>query len=242
VICALHLSPHPDDEVMGAGATLLGLRAAGHRVINLACGLGRPEQHERRRAEVQDACERAGFELVVHDPPLHMSRGDDLTSVTVSATRAAARIVADEGVSLLISPAPEDAHPAHGAIARAAREVAEQAGLRWWAWGLWRDLEAPTLYSGFGEERLAALQQVLLAHGGEIERNDFPALLRARAVAARVLGAERVWGFGSPGRDDAYAELLTEWVPDRGRLVPGTPRSLDPAVPFGVFDLQAPGS
>ena len=70
MLTVLHLSPHPDDEVLGAGATLLGLREAGHRVINLACSLGRPEQQERRRAEVTEACRRAGFELIVHDPPL----------------------------------------------------------------------------------------------------------------------------------------------------------------------------
>src|SRR6185295_887192 len=77
VLTVLHLSPHPDDEVLGAGATLLGLREAGHRVINLACSLGRPEQQERRRAEVTEACRRADFELVVHDPPLALSSGDD---------------------------------------------------------------------------------------------------------------------------------------------------------------------
>ena len=60
MLTVLHLSPHPDDEVLGAGATLLGLREAGHRVINLACSLGRPEQQDRRRAEVTDACRRAG--------------------------------------------------------------------------------------------------------------------------------------------------------------------------------------
>jgi len=30
----LHLAPHPDDEALGAPATLLALRDAGHRVIN----------------------------------------------------------------------------------------------------------------------------------------------------------------------------------------------------------------
>jgi LmbE family N-acetylglucosaminyl deacetylase len=45
VLTVLHLAPHPDDEVLGAGATLLGLREAGHRVINLACSRGRPDQH-----------------------------------------------------------------------------------------------------------------------------------------------------------------------------------------------------
>ena len=36
VLNVLHLAPHPDDEVTGAGATLLAIQHAGHRVINLA--------------------------------------------------------------------------------------------------------------------------------------------------------------------------------------------------------------
>ena len=49
-------------------AALLALREHGHRVINLACGLGRPEQEGRRRAELEAACSLAGFELRIADP------------------------------------------------------------------------------------------------------------------------------------------------------------------------------
>ena len=54
-------------------------------------------------------------------------------------------------------------------------------------------------------------RHALAAHRGEIVRNDFPELLRARAIASRVLGAERVFGFGS-GRasEEPYAELLSD--------------------------------
>ena len=205
--CVLHLAPHPDDEVLGAGATLLGLRAHGHRVINLACGLGRPDQHERRRAELEEACERADFELVVGD------------------AASAGELIEREGVQLLVAPDREDAHPAHAAVAAEAAEAAAATGVAWWSWGLWRDLARPTLFSGFGEERLARLQHVLAAHSGELERNDYAELLRARAVAARVLGAERVFGFGSARRPEPYAELLADG---------GPPRVLDLADPLGA--------
>jgi LmbE family N-acetylglucosaminyl deacetylase len=211
VTCVLHLSPHPDDEVLGAGATLLGLRAHGHRVINLACSLGREDQRERRRAEVEDACERAGFELVVHDPPLGLSANDDAFAARKALAATVERLIADERVELVVSPDRDDAHHAHKTVAAVART----AGVPWWSWGLWRDLARPTLFSGFGEERLAALQHVLAAHRGELERNDYPELLRARAIAARVLGAERVFGFGASRRPEPYAELLADGGPPR---------------------------
>jgi LmbE family N-acetylglucosaminyl deacetylase len=210
VTCVLHLAPHPDDEVLGAGATLLGLRAHGHRVINFACTLGRaPERRQRRRAELEDACERAGFELVV------LEQGD--------LESTARELIERERVQLVVAPYPGDAHPAHAEVGAEARAAAEASGARLWTWGLWRDLARPTLFSGFGEERMAQLQHVLAAHRGELERNDYPELLRARAIAARVLGAERVFGFGAPRRQEPYAELLAD---------DGPPRTLDLAAPL----------
>jgi len=222
VTCVLHLSPHPDDEVLGAGATLLGLRDAGHRIINLACSLGGPDQHERRLAEVTDACERASFELVVHDPPLALSLGDDAFAARKALSATVERLIADERVELLVSPDRDDAHHAHKTVA----EVARTAGVPWWTWGLWRDLARPTIFSPFGEQRLAELQHMLAAHRGEVVRNDYSELLRARAIASRVLGAERVFGFGSPRlAEQPYAELLADG---------GPPRVLDVEHPLGA--------
>jgi len=211
VTCVLHLAPHPDDEVLGAGATLLGLRAHGHRVINLACTLGRAQdRRRRRRAELEEACQRAGFELIVLER-------SDLEST-------AREVIERERVELVVAPDPEDAHPAHAEVAAAADAAAQAGRAQLWRWGLWRDLARPTLFSGFGEERMAQLQHVLAAHRGELERNDYPELMRARAIAARVLGAERVFGFGAPRRPEPYAELLADG---------GPPRTVDLADPLG---------
>jgi LmbE family N-acetylglucosaminyl deacetylase len=222
----LQLSPHPDDEVIGAGATLLALRAAGHRVINVACGLGRPDQARRRETELREACARAGFELVIPDPSLEL------------AAWVAARLVEDD-VDLVVSPSPHDGHHAHEIVGRAAREGIERSGggARWWLWGLWADLPLPTLVTEFGEARMAEVLAVLAAHAGELDRNDYAALVRCRAVAGRVLGAERVFGFGSAGLEAPYAELLTELGLHGGRWMAYEPRRLDAATPL----LGAPG-
>jgi LmbE family N-acetylglucosaminyl deacetylase len=221
----LHLSPHPDDEVIGAGATLLALRDTGHHVINLAVTLGSDEaERPRRLHEVETACARAGFELVVHDP------GSDLA--------AAVRALIDErGAGLVVAPSPHDGHPRHEAVGRAARDAVE-AGRgadpppRLWLWGLWADLPRPTLYHGFDEVLMRQAIHVLEAHAGELERNDYRALVRARATANRVLGAQRVFGWGAEARPLPYAELLTEAVLDEGEWRTTGARLLDPADPL----------
>lgn len=205
---ALHLAPHPDDEALGAPAALLALRDAGWRVVDLACGLGSaPGPRERRRTEVVEACRRAGFAL-------RIAVSDDVAAEVTAALE-------DERPELVISPDPGDVHPAHAAAGRAARRAIElaprsRARPRWWTWALWAELRHPTLLVPFGGDRLAELEHVLAAHASQLERNDFATLLRARAELARVRGPELVFGFGAPGIDEPYAELLTERTLDAG--------------------------
>jgi LmbE family N-acetylglucosaminyl deacetylase len=190
----LHLAPHPDDEALGACATLLALRDAGWRVVNLACGLGSdPSARATRRAEVTEACRRARFEL-------HVAGSDDVD-------REVADALARERPALVVSPDPDEIHPAHAAVGRAA-ERARPA--RWWTWALWGRLARPTMLVPFGPERLAEILHVLEAHASQLARNDFATLARARAEAAAVLGPELIGGFGSPGISEPYAELLGE--------------------------------
>ena len=223
----LHVAPHPDDELIGAPATLMALRDAGHRIVNLACTLGRPGDEARRAAELEEACRRAGFESRVVREPLAEA---GLTATLATLLRA-------EPFGLVVGPSPQDRHPAHELAARAIRAaLATGAGPdRWWQWGLWGELATPTTVTGFGEARLHEILTALEAHAGELARNDYRRLVEGRAMATAVLAAERVFGFGAPGLPDAYAEVTCEQVREAGggwRL--GAPRRLDPADPFAT--------
>jgi LmbE family N-acetylglucosaminyl deacetylase len=232
VLTVLHLAPHPDDEAIGAGATLLALQAAGHRVINLAVTLGRPEQAARRLREVERACERAGFELVVHNAEREL-------------TAAVASLIDEHRVDVLVSPSPHDGHHEHERVGRAARDAVharrEATPPRLWLWGLWADLPWPTLYHGFDEPLMERAIHVLEAHQGELERNDYRALVRARATANRVLGAERVFGWGAEAQPQPYAELLTEVVLSGAQWRTTGARELDPKDPFRDAPTEGAG-
>ena len=241
----VHLSPHADDECIGAPATLMALRDAGWRVVNVTCSLGRPEQADRRRAEAVEACRRAGFELVVLDDPL----GDPLAGSDVGP--AAARLEAQlgpvldrVGPRLLVGPSPHDRHRGHEVVGRAALALGarrSEAGdaLRLWLWGLWADLPLPTLAVAFSETRLEEILHALDAHAGELARNDYRRLVRGRAEMNAVLGPERVFGFGSAGSELTYVELLCELGRVTGSWHLGRPRWLDPAAPVGALAATA---
>jgi LmbE family N-acetylglucosaminyl deacetylase len=224
----IHVSPHPDDEAIGAPATLLALVDAGWTVINLAVSLGRENQRARRRAELEESCERLGFGLLVLDPPAGISASDDLAEARATIADAIGAVIAAHHPSLMIGPSPHDGHHGHVVVGQAIRDVALATGIAWWMWGLWADLPRPSLYVPFSDDVLQRALHGLEAHRGELDRNDYRTLLRARAQVNAVMGSERVFGFGSSACSDApYAELLTECVFDGGRWRIGQPRVLE---------------
>jgi len=231
---ALHLAPHPDDEILGAGATLTALREAGHDVTNLGVSLGRRAEREHRRAELEAACERLALPLEVLEPPLEISvgDGDDLDAAEARLTALLLERLGD--LDLIIAPSPHDAHPGHELVGRAAvaATAAAEVGPRLWLWGIWASLPLPTLISGFDEATLARLLEALAAHASQITRNDYESLLRAKATADAILGPERVLGYSSRRGDQPYAELLCELLPSRGDWLLGSPRVLDSVSPL----------
>jgi LmbE family N-acetylglucosaminyl deacetylase len=226
------VAPHPDDEILGAGATLMALRDAGWHVVNLACSLGRAADRERRREELIEACRTARFELVIADRAPPIEAADDLALAQAELQRTIADAVTQTGARLLVGPSPHDGHHGHEVVGRAICDAVESHGhpCQVMFWALWGGLPLPNLFVPFDASRLAELQRALAAHAGELARNPFDRLLEARAAANAVLGPELVFGFGAEGGLDRYAELFTSvnWSPDSGwRLA--APQRLDPA-------------
>ena len=233
---ALHLSPHPDDEVAGMPATLMALRDAGWRIVNLACGLGRPEQHERRRSELEEACRRARFELLPCEPPLALSAGDDLVAAEDVLVRLLAEVLAELSPALVCAPSPHDGHHAHELVGRAARralDVHPGPVPPLWLWGVWAELPFPTLIVPFDGERLAEIQHALAAHASELERLPLARLVEARAVLGAGVAEERVHGSGVAGDPSLeFAELICEVVSAPAGWVLGAPRRFAVEQPF----------
>jgi LmbE family N-acetylglucosaminyl deacetylase len=233
---ALHLSAHPDDELLGAPATLFALRDAGLRIVNIACGLGRPAQHARRRIEVEEACARANFELQVLDPPLALSAGDDLAAAEMHIRDALTAALSEHEPACVVAPSPHDRHHGHEVVGRGVRLALEAVAVPpvWLAWEFWAMLPLPTLLVGYDEERLEEITTALSAHAGELARIDYARALEARARLGGVLGGERVFGYGRDIADPPFAEVLCELHRSDGEWWAGAPRSLDPAAPLAA--------
>ncbi len=233
----LALAPHPDDEILGAGAAHIALARAGHEVRVYPVTLGRHHDHERRHDELMRSCRVAGLELI-ETPPLDMSAGEH-DDVRAAAAQFAAALPANlDGVDIVTGPSPRDVHPAHEATAVAIAQAIEAAGAerRLWLWSVWGTLPRPTLWFPFSDELLDHQLAALGEHRSQIARNDFQRLVRGRAEAASVLGPELLFGFGVEGLAAPYAELFSEVAFHHGAWYAGRERQLDPETPLGGGD------
>ena len=208
-------------------------------MINLACSLGRLEP-ERRRLELETACGRAEFELIVHPPPLRISSGDDLAAAQRALAATVGRLIVERRVDVVVSPSPHDGHHGHEMVGRAARDAvcaAPALGPRLWMWGLSAVVPAsPNAACGYDDERMARAIHVLEAHKGELERNDYRLVVRGRAAANRALGPSACSAGALGPAPRPNAELLTEVTWRNGEWWASSARELDPKVPLADDD------
>jgi len=120
----LVLAPHPDDEIIGPGGTLLLARAAGCAVNVLFLTTGRAHDRETRRSEAQALCAAAGFEALF--------AGGDADAIDVAETaRLLAELVSGRSFDVLFLPFFLDDHDDHrlaSAVLSAAAKARAVAG------------------------------------------------------------------------------------------------------------------
>ncbi len=239
----LVISPHPDDESIGAPATLLNLQESGFQVVNYAASLGKPEQYDRRSGELSEACARAAFELIIPEHPARISSGDDMVTAQGEIAEAVSSLIHERRPIAVVSPSVHDGHHGHEVVARATRDGIEASGMetRWFMYNIWGDLPFPNVYSAFHQNTLDKVQHILGAYEGENDRNNYQNMVLGRAILGAVLGSEKVFGFGSAAAStEPYAELLTEAVYTDGVWKEGAHRVLDKSDPFRPAPLDKP--
>lgn len=228
---ALTVSPHPDDEVLGLGATLAMLLERSWTMRNLACSLGHAEDHERRLSELHLAGSRLGFISTVMEPHAGIGRHDDLDRAVLEVADAVSGQIALHAPDVVISPHLADGHHGHEVVAQGVRAALQRStsGPVWWAYGIWNDLPRPNVFAPYDHLVLARVMHALAAYQGENARSHYDVMYPARAMVNRTLGSERVFGFGTATASDLpYADLFTELRHGDSGWQYAAPRLFDP--------------
>lgn len=132
------ISPHPDDEVLGAGGTTAAMALRGARVVVIAVtdgeasNPGRVEElRELRPRESARAAARLGT-----TPSLSYALGLPDGRVRAHDVNALLVPLLEPG-DLVLAPWPHDGHPDHDEVGKAAHGACAEAGARLLAYLVW---------------------------------------------------------------------------------------------------------
>lgn len=184
----LVLSPHPDDEVLGAGSTILRRALRGTRVTVVHVSLGErshPGVPPRQLAAVRrDEAVRAAGLMGVDDVRFLELPDGSLHEHLVELVRTVVSLLRELRPVDLIAPAPGESHPDHEAVAEAVRQAVGESvvpvrllDFYVWYWSHW-----PWQHPGrHGANPLAALRQeltrpVLVVDGRPVREHKLDAL------------------------------------------------------------------
>jgi LmbE family N-acetylglucosaminyl deacetylase len=200
----LVLSPHPDDDVLGAGGTLLKHRQAGANVtvLTLTDGAGGdPSADPARLTALRRQEAHAAAALLGLDRLLFWDEPDGALAASRANVCRLEALLEDAQPDLVYLPYPLDSHPDHRAVAPLLAVAASRSSRRFACafYEIATPLLANTLVdiSAQMEAKLTALQQ----HRSQVALVDYPALAqglaryRAGAASRQVQYAEAFYLF-----------------------------------------------
>jgi bacillithiol biosynthesis deacetylase BshB1 len=133
----LVVGPHPDDQELGMGGTIVRLAEQGHDVLLLDVTDGEPTPYgdpETRAKEAAEAARILSPDTVKHPGASPVRRKllglpNRLVEHTIEARHRMAGAIRAHQASIIFTPFPEDAHPDHRAVTRIVEDARFDAKL-----------------------------------------------------------------------------------------------------------------
>lgn len=122
----LVVGPHPDDQELGMGGTIIRLASQGHDVLLLDMTNGEPTplgSPEQRQREWTAAAEIMGVKRKL------LGLKNREVQHTLEARHAAAAVIREHQADILFIPYEQDAHPDHRAVTRIIEDARFDAKL-----------------------------------------------------------------------------------------------------------------
>ena len=129
----LVLAPHPDDEVLGGGATLAAAAAEGRDIAVVCVTSGGAQGEAGERGQEAEAAAR---ELGLPAPELWRLADRGLAAAGSELRRRLHEVLMRFAPDTVLTPSPVELHPDHRAVARELHRVLRRRMLWGWRRGL----------------------------------------------------------------------------------------------------------
>ena len=219
----LIFSPHPDDEVIIGAVALRMMRESGFRVVNVAVTQGSNKARQAERyAELQNACDHIGFDLVQTAPSgleqINLKGRDGNPESWSKSVETIADILREQQPHSILFPHDRDWNSSHIGTHHLVVDALTKLGpdfqcntLETEFWGAMWD---PNLMVESSAEDLGDLLAALSFHVGEVKRSPYHLLVPAWMQDNVRRGCEVALGQGGAAPDFRFATLyrLRRWV------------------------------
>jgi bacillithiol biosynthesis deacetylase BshB1 len=122
----LVIGPHPDDQELGMGGTILRLASQGHKVHLIDMTNGEPTPHGSVETRARESAEAARI-LGVQRTPLGLPNRQVIHDI--ESRHKLAAVIRVHKPNILFVPYPTDAHPDHVAVTKIAEDARFDAKL-----------------------------------------------------------------------------------------------------------------
>lgn len=243
--CAMIFSPHPDDEVIVGALPLRMRKEMQMRVFNVAVTLGSNlERRNARKQELEKACERLGFELMIPGEGtgfenIRLITREERPDLWKQSVDAIAKLIEQHHPRFIFYPHASDAHPTHQGTHQLVRDALavsnDKASTVLIETEYWSPMTNPNCMIESSEEDVGHLVSALLCHKGEVARNPYHSTLPAWMIDNVRRGSELMFGAGSDGAKMVFATLYRRLLWKNGKA---TQASESMAIPF-TEDLKS---
>jgi LmbE family N-acetylglucosaminyl deacetylase len=220
---ALFFAPHPDDECISGGIAVRLMRQGRFHVINVAVTLGsKRERQAERLAELRQACEYLGFELLTTGEhglerinPKTRQSDPEHWAAAVEVIRA---IIETHRPRVLIFPHEQDWNSTHIGTHFLVMDALRQMPAVFKPYlvetEFWGAMADPNLMVEIAPQDLADMIAATTFHVGEVRRNPYHLSLPAWMIDNVRRGGEVAGGQGGAAPEYAFAALyrLRRWT------------------------------
>lgn len=122
----LVIGPHPDDQELGMGGTILRLASQGHRLLLLDMTDGEPTPHGSKEIRARESASAAA---ILGVPRRQLGLVNRQVQHTLDARHRVAGVIREHQAQIVFLPYFEDAHPDHLAVTRIVEDARFDAKL-----------------------------------------------------------------------------------------------------------------
>jgi len=215
----LFFSPHPDDDVISAGALIYGLAKNKNQVVcvyvtnsprGVAKNIAKEEKIKIRKKEAKLACK------VIKARPIFLDLDKPTLQFNKDNIKKVIKLLDQEKPSIIFLPPKNDSHPTHQKTVKIVLEALKAYQVnKLWFYDSWTPLTKPNFVFTFSNNLMKVKIKAIKKHLSQLDRLNYIRAIKGLNLFRGEMAKELLGGFGkkySSVKQYGEAFLITDFL------------------------------